>query len=207
MLTTQKLTLAFLSLGLLALSFAETAQAQSLWQQRKQSRVHVFRDVKARNTGDLLTVVVKVATDVNNQNRRSMQKTTDAEANGQAGFSGAAGAGTLQADYTTDSSRNFQGNSSLNVANNFSDRFSVTVLDVQANGNLVIGGKRRVNVEGDVRTIVLTGIIRAIDIQHDNSIDSKYVANLRVQYESKGNTKEFTRQGWLMKRLNKVWPF
>lgn len=200
--------LGFLSLAVIFhFVSADCAQGQSLWQKRARNRENIFRDVKARKTGDLLTVLVNIKSDVKNENRRQMNKTTAADASGDTGFSGSAGAGSLQANYKTDSKRNFSGNSSVSLANNFSDQFTVAVLDVQPNGNLIIGGKRRILVEGDERTIILTGIVRAVDIQHNNSIQSQHVANLSVQYAEQGQTKSFTRQGWLLRKINDVWPF
>jgi flagellar basal body L-ring protein FlgH len=62
-------------------------------------------------------------------------------------------------------------------------------------------------VAGDLRCLVLSGIVRWQDISADNSIQSRYVSNLEMHYEEKGVEPHFTSQGWLGKATNWLWPF
>lgn len=84
---------------------------------------------------------------------------------------------------------------------------TVTVMDKLPNGNLVIGGKRRQVVSGEVRTLVVSGIVRPIDITPDNTILSQYVGDFHIDYVGKGPESEFANQGWLGKLLNVISPF
>ncbi len=202
-----KFVLTLFSATLLLVVSQNTAAAQSLWNQRNEQRVRPYRDLNARNTGDILTVIVNVATDVNNSEQRALNKTTAANASGDGSFGGAAGAGALNADYNTQSNRQHNGNSRFTANRTFSDRFTVKVLDVFPNGNLLIGGRRIVTVQGDKRQILLSGIVRGRDIQADNSISSRLIANLNVRYIGVGPEKNFTRPGWLHRQVTKVWPF
>ena len=154
-----------------------SVEAQSLWQHRSINRIRPYRNLNARRTGDLLTVIVSVNTDVNNREQRELNKTTAADASGEGSFGGAAGAGSLNADYQTQSNRQHSGNSSFSTNRTFADRFTVKVLDVFPNGNLLIGGKRLVTVQGDQRQILLTGIVRGRDISLNNTISSQLVGN------------------------------
>ena len=81
------------------------------------------------------------------------------------------------------------------------------MIDRLPNGNLVVSGSRDIVVEGDLRQLVLSGIIREFDIRDDNTVSSRNVAQLRIQYNGKGAETHFVNQGWLARRLNKWWPF
>jgi len=188
-------------------SKTENANAQSMWANRSQSQIASYRDTRARRVGDLITVAINETTDVQNQDSRALSKSTNADGSLDTGYGGSGTSGNITADYQTSSQRNFDGSTSFNSARNFSDRFTVAVLDVQPNGNMLIGGLRSVEVGQDQRTLVLSGMIRAVDIRADNSVNSQLVANLELKYAGKGVETEYTRQGWLMRKITKIWPF
>ena len=83
----------------------------------------------------------------------------------------------------------------------------MTVVDVLPNGNLVVEGTRRIAVQGDVRDIRLTGIVRQYDILPGNRVPSYLVADLRLTFDAQGAEQAFTSQGWLSRRFNRYWPF
>ncbi|MCA9056123.1 MAG: flagellar basal body L-ring protein FlgH, partial [Planctomycetaceae bacterium] len=70
-----------------------------------------------------------------------------------------------------------------------------------------VSGKRRVWVSGDETVLVLTGVVRAIDVGPANSVPSQLVSDLHLSYESDGPERRFTRQGWLSRRINRWSPF
>jgi len=182
--------------------------AQSMWQHRDPSRVLMFRDVKARVVGDVLTIIVSENTDVDHKDERTLEKTTNAS--GTFDFNGSTAGGqsaSANLDSATTSNRNFDGSSEFTVEREFSDRISVTVLDVLPNGNMVIGGKRRHVIAGESRVLVVSGIVRPFDVRPDNTVQSRFIANLEVAYHGKGPESSFSNQGWLGRLTNKIWPF
>lgn len=185
--------------------------AESLWKKRTHDQAFLFADSKARRVGDLLTVTVSQDTDVNSQENRGMGKSSDASeafsVDSEAGGGFGTQASNAALDFNNSSSRNFNGNSTFRSNQAFTDRMTVSVMDVLPNGNMVISGQRRVRVAGDERTLVLTGLIRAIDIGPDNTISSRHIGELRLLYEPAGPEQRFTRQGWLGRATNKIWPF
>lgn len=200
-------------LGGLCLSSAvsTTAQAESLWARRSSNHAYLFQDTRARRVGDLLTIVVAEDVSVNNSEDRALDKSTEADANldfesATGGGFGAQGA-TGMMDFGSSSSRSFGGEATYRSARAFSGRISVTVMDVLPNGNLVISGQRKINVAGDERTLVVSGIVRANDIGPDNTINSRFIADMRMHYVGQGVEQKFTNQGWLGRVVNVVWPF
>ncbi len=84
---------------------------------------------------------------------------------------------------------------------------TVTVTDVLPNGNLILRGTREITIQGDNRTLIVTEVVRAYDISPDNTVNSRLVSDLRMFYDGKGAEQAFTKQGWLGRIGNKVWPF
>lgn len=189
------------------------AQTSSLWQRRDPRLTNMFADVKARRPGDLLVIRINERSDVENKDQRLMQKqnSSSSDASGNFNLAGDFGStdGGLGFEQDSSAARNFQGNTQFKSEREFMDQFTVMVIDTTPNGNLLVSGTRHVELEGDRRTLVLTGTVRASDILPDNSIPSQKVANLDIRYASSGRDgaeQKFINQGWLGKRLNRIWP-
>lgn len=203
--------LAVCSPCVLALCLTEPVQAEALWKRQQPEQGLLFYDTQARRVGDLLTVEVREDSNVKNQDNRGLGKKTSAKglfkfgAKSDGGFSTQASESEL--DSELQSNRTFDGKSSFRSQRAFNDRVTVTVIDVLPNGNLVFRGCRKIHIEGDQRTLVVTGVVRPQDVSPDNTVNSRLVADLHMNYEGHGGEEGFIRQGWLGRAANKVWPF
>lgn len=83
---------------------------------------------------------------------------------------------------------------------------SARVIDRLPNGNLIIQAVREIIVSGERQVMVLSGIIRPVDIDDSNSIPSTKIADLQIQYGGTGTVTENMRRGWLTTFLSYVWP-
>jgi len=209
--TLRKVVLSTFVMMLLSVTLSQSAHAQtryqSLWDKRDPRKAFLFRDIKARNVGDFLTIAIVENTDVANSDSRGMSKQTDTSASGGFSYNGFGASGDATASLGAKSSRAFDGDTNFSSDRKFLDRFSVTVIDRLPNGNMVVSGSRDVMIEGDLRRLTLSGIVRGDDIRSDNSVLSTNVANLKTRYYGSGQESKFVNQGWLGKRLNKYWPF
>lgn len=189
----------------------ETASAQSLFQRRSRNQIDQYRDYAARQRGDTLSILIAESTDVENRDERTLDKTgrSSSTQGFDYGFGGDIGTSSGDAAFGTNSAnqRGFTGDAEFRSERQINDRFSVTVVDVQPNGNLVVEGTRRISIQGDVRHLRLTGIVRQYDILPGNNVPSYLVADLRVTLEGEGAEQAFTNQGWLSRRFNRWWPF
>ena len=84
---------------------------------------------------------------------------------------------------------------------------TVTVVGVLPNGNLVVEGRRCRVITHETRVLVVSGVVRPLDIGPYNTVQSSFIADFQVVYEGKGPESSFTNQGWLGKIVNYVWPF
>ncbi|MNN79681.1 Flagellar L-ring protein precursor [compost metagenome] len=75
------------------------------------------------------------------------------------------------------------------------------------NGNYFIAGSRELLLNGTKQTVRITGVIRPYDIAQDNTIDSKYISDAKILYETEGDIRESTRKPWGSRLVESVWPF
>ena len=185
--------------------------ADSLWKRRDPQRAFLFRDSRARNVGDLITVVISESSEVQNSENNSMDKsssnaaTSDFEAGSGGGLAEQSSNASLSIANTA--KRAFAGKTNYRDSREYSDNVTVTVVDVLPNGTMIIAGKRCLTIAGEQRTLTISGVVRPIDRGPDNKINSTLIADLRTVYEGNGASKRFVHQGWFSKAANKVWPF
>jgi flagellar L-ring protein precursor FlgH len=186
---------------------ADHANAQSLWQRRHPDRIFLVADTAARQVGDLVTVIIRETTDVENRDQRALGKDSDSSFEFDVSSSGNSSSSSGSFDISGNSNREFNGSSQYSVEQDFADKITVPVVEVLPNGHLVIAGRRQRLVAGEVRSLIISGVVRPIDIGPNNSVQSQYIANFKICYEGDGSETHFTNQGWSARILNKIWPF
>ena len=78
------------------------------------------------------------------------------------------------------------------------------VTEVLPSGDLVVEGLREVDINGDRNVVVLSGVVRSVDIQPGNVILSTQVGQLRIRALSAGLMHDSLTPGWLVRILNKI---
>ena len=81
------------------------------------------------------------------------------------------------------------------------------VAEVLPSGVLRVEGQKIISVNSEEQIMVISGLVRPRDINSDNIVDSKKVANMRIDYYGKGTVGEIQEPGWLMRAINILWPF
>lgn len=207
----RKLLWLFSLLMLLACG-ADPVAAQTLWDRRDRNMASLFHDYRARNVGDVLTVFIEETTGFDAQEKRAMDKKTNADANVGGTGSTSNLAGILRSfgyalDLNTNSARTFAGNNNSSIDRKFTDRMSFIVTAVLPNGNLIVEGYRERLITREMRILRLQGIVRPADIGPFNTVQSQFVADLRVTYEGKGPESAYTNNGWGGRIFNRLWPY
>jgi flagellar L-ring protein FlgH len=186
--------------------FAATfAQGGSIWAKRDRNSRNPYADDTARNIGDVLTIKIAEASKVDNKAKRDLQKdvTKSNTFNGKIGNFTDLGEFGLSAA----SSNKLNGKADYKDERTFEDSITVTVVDIQPNGNLVVMGVRNRNISGDTQVIEVSGIVRPSDILFDNTVKSTQVADFRIVSKNGGIAEPYTRPGWLGGIFDKLWPF
>jgi len=193
------------------LAMQTPTNADSLWQKRSRQRAFMFYDQPIYDVGDHVTILINQNTIVDNSEEKKLAKQAkvsesfdfDSESSGGLGEQGA----TASLDLSNDAKRSFDGEAESTIDNRFTDRVTVTVREVLPNGNLRVSGDRKIKVDGNDRHLLFSGVIRQLDIAPNGTIGSDFIANLNVQYVGLGEHQAFTRQGWLGRSFNRIWPF
>ena len=84
---------------------------------------------------------------------------------------------------------------------------SAMVVEVLSNGNLVILGEKQLALTEGSEFIQVKGIIRPADIQPDNTVLSRRIANAQISYRGTGALAKASKPGWGTGLLFKFWPF
>ena len=84
---------------------------------------------------------------------------------------------------------------------------AVTVVQVLANGNLVLRGEKQLALSEGSEVIQVAGTIRPEDVAPNNTVQSRRLANAQITYRGTGDLAAATRAGWGTSGLLKLWPF
>lgn len=184
--------------------------AGSLW---TESRGGLFPDMKARTVGDIVTVAI-----TENASASKEAKTeTSRDSSMSAGITNLLGlertlasmAGYSDATSLIDASakNDFEGSGKTSRKENLVATLTSQVVEVLPNGNLRIKGNKTVTVNSETQIVQLSGIVRPSDISTANVVDSKKVLNARIAYVGDGVISDKQQPGWLVRGLDRVWPF
>jgi len=172
----------------------------------------LYKDSKARNIGDLLTVIIEeessASTDASGSANRSSSM------GGSANFThpnidGKSTAWTNAAlpSYTMDISKSFSGSGSTENSDQLKSKITVRITDILPNGSLIVEGKRSVMIQDETMQVVLTGTVRIKDISKDNTISSTLIADTTIRYKSTGPMTKNQKMGLLTRIWNWINPF
>jgi flagellar L-ring protein precursor FlgH len=84
---------------------------------------------------------------------------------------------------------------------------SVTVVEVLANGNLMVRGEKQLALTEGAEVIQVSGIIRPDDVSPNNMVQSRRLANAQISYRGTGDMAAVAKTGWGTKALLQIWPF
>nr|WP_316644348.1 flagellar basal body L-ring protein FlgH [uncultured Roseateles sp.] len=114
----------------------------------------------------------------------------------------------LNADANAAGSDSFKGSGSTEASSSFNTQLAVTVINVLANGHLLVAGERSTGLNGGVNTLRFSGIVDPRDIRPGNVVSSKEVVNASLESVGQGDVSEAASRTWLQRVLTKsmaVW--
>jgi flagellar L-ring protein precursor FlgH len=188
---------------------AASYNPNSLW--RNGSRAF-FKDQRAHQIGDILTVAVNFTDRANiaNQTQRSRSNKEDSSLNDFIGsklLTGTAAALLPGNILDADSIASSDGKGSVQRQEALKTTVAAVVTQVLPNGNLVVEGKQEVRVNFEVRELIVAGIVRPEDIQSDNTIDSSKIAQARIAYGGRGQISDVQQPRYGQQVLDILLPF
>lgn len=84
---------------------------------------------------------------------------------------------------------------------------TVTVIEILANGNLVVRGEKKLGLSEGTEVIQVSGVIRPQDVGPNGTVNSLRLANAQISYRGTGDLALASKPGWGTTGLMKFWPF
>lgn len=182
---------------LLCIALALPASAVSLFPLDKGS---MYADRKARNVGDLVTVIIVEQA----QARQTANTSTGKESQVQVG----PGLGVL-ADliplFGMGGGDSYSASGQTTRGGSLTAKITTKVIEVLPNDTLRIEGKQTIVINGEEQEIIIRGTVRTRDISPDNTILSPLVADAEISFEGSGIVADKNNPGILTRLFN--WLF
>lgn len=156
------------------------------------------QDRRAYRVGDILTVKLDESTQASKQARTNFGKKNDVSI----GIPEAFGHSVDKLAGSIDGNRNFNGNATSQQQNSLRGAITVAVYKVLPNGVLAVRGEKWLTLNQGDEYMRVTGLVRAEDIERDNSISSQRIANARISYAGRGALSDANSAGWLTRFFN-----
>jgi flagellar L-ring protein precursor FlgH len=161
-------------------------------------RGSLFTDHEARRVGDALTILIVEST----QAAKSTLTRTKSEANHDASSFGRLDFLDM---WNLDVNNSSLGEGSTARRGDLQARITAKVVEIDANGLLVVEGTRAVRVNGEEEHIKLRGSVRPNDIGEDNTVLSTFLADASIEFTGEGVLASAERPGILTRMFN--WIF
>ncbi|MEK1852682.1 MAG: flagellar basal body L-ring protein FlgH [Phyllobacterium sp.] len=180
-------------------------QKYSLWQDRQAS---FFRDPRASNPGDVLTVVIRIDEEAKFDNKSNRSRVSSQVYGGKADISGSGfPGGTIDGNLDLNSDTNSKGEGKIERSEKVDLRVAAIVTNILPNGNLVVQGSQEIRVNNELRILNVAGVVRPRDISGYNTISYEKIAEARISYGGRGRQSEVQQPPWGQQVLDTVAPF
>lgn len=168
--------IALLAAAVIISAAGGSAQAVSLWDDRSS----LFKDSKASSIGDIVLVDINESFDDSDEGKVTNTKTSDNNIGN--------GFGILDfiRSFGLSTTNNMTGNTKVERTKDLTGTVSCIVTDVLPNGNLVIEGDRYLVAGAEKMNVRFSGVVRQMDISHNNRVPSDRVANAEIYVSGKG---------------------
>lgn len=185
-----------------------SSQSNSLWQTGAKA---FFKDQRAKNIGDILTVTVNFDEkteykETYSRDRESKEKTDLTNFFGVSKDLAKAGLEppTL---INLNSKPETKGNGDIQKDTKIKTTLAATVTQILPNGNLVIWGRQEARLNNEVKEVQITGVIRPEDITSSNTIPLEKIAEARLSVGGRGQLSDLQQPAWGQQILDIITPF
>tara|TARA_R110001592_G_scaffold27763_13_gene102745 strand:+ start:33234 stop:33989 length:756 start_codon:yes stop_codon:yes gene_type:complete len=188
-----------------------TPQKNSLWQ---SDRVTFFKDQRASNIGDIITVTIDIKDEATLENDTTKSRSSD-ESAGMGSLLGLEGSlsrilpeavdNNSLADFGSNSSHT--GSGSVERDEEVKLRLAALITQILPNGNMVIHGNQEVLVNFEKRILQIDGVIRPEDISTDNTVSYDQIAEARIVYGGEGQITDVQQPRYGQQLYDVIFPF
>ncbi|MCB9728875.1 MAG: flagellar basal body L-ring protein FlgH [Deltaproteobacteria bacterium] len=168
-------------------------------------------DHRAMRKGDIVTVRVSERADAQRGASTDLSRSSDTHMNISAFLGLMSKLGAILDNgnelLSLGSGSTFRGEGSTSRTEKLEATVPALVREVLPNGNLFIEGHRVVLVNSEEHHFYISGLIRPVDIQQDNSVASYLIADAEIEFTGRGVVTEKLDPPWLQRGLDFIRPF
>lgn len=186
-------------------------EQNSLWASNRQT---FFKDQRASNVGDIITVLINIndTAELENESSRSRSSNESAELPSLLGYEQALDRILPQAVDNTDlvdagADSSHTGTGSIEREEEVTMRMAALISQVLPNGNMVINGKQEVLVNFEKRILRIDGVIRPEDISVANTVSYDQIAEARIIYGGEGQITDVQQPRYGQQLYDIIFPF
>ena len=193
------------SLDSIAQVYPVSQETQSTW---IGGSADFFRDRRAHNVGDIITVEISIndKAALNNNSNLSRSSSADGDLGLTYDVMGVVGMDTnAQGDIHSNSSSSGEGTTARSEKIQLS--VAAVVTEVLPNGYLVIKGTQEILVNFEGRILSIAGVVQPRNISDDGRVAYDKIAEARISYGGKGTISDVQKPGWGHRFWNKYTPF
>ena len=183
------------------------------------SNISLFEDYRARRVGDILTIRLEEQTDAEKETETTISKSTSNGITNPTIFGTTpqfdlpsklplANTNDNNLAFSLGSTHDFSGAGDSDQSNKLTGDISVSVVEVLPNGNMLVRGEKVITINQGNEYIRISGMISPRDLDSNNAISSKRVADAQISYVGDGPTQDANVVGWLSRFfLSSLMPF
>ncbi len=185
----------------------------SLWPDESQG-AYLFSDYRAFRAMDIITIVI------NEDTKGNKKAKTDAESKYSlmASISNFLGIETRKwaennpdlepsSMINAETNAKFNGDTKMERSGSLKAKVSAVIMEVFPNGLMRVEGTKIVSMDTEEEIVVISGLVRARDIDSSNLVDSARIANMRIDLYGQGLLAEHNKPGWGARAFEYIWPF
>ncbi len=185
----------------------------SLWRPGAKA---FFKDIRAKEVGDILTVRLKLddKAKLENKTNRGRDDSEKQETNILLGYEAsfnhifgndAVAQGGTMFDFGT--KMDTEGDGAIDRSEEVEMTVAAVVTQKLPNGALAILARQEVRVNYELREMLVTGVVRAQDIDADNSVSHEKIAEMQVAYGGRGTLSDLQQPRWGTQVWDILFPF
>lgn len=186
---------------LVLMTVADATSAASLW--LSGNDLYSSKNAREYTPGDIITIVISEESNAQSKATTSTQKdsTTEVTTGPEIPI-----VKNLVKNFVgkTEVNNEFDGEGTTTRSGKLTGTITATVLEILSNGNLLIEGSRSIVVNRETQIMKVRGVARPRDIDANNTINSKLLADAQIKFDGRGVVGRPNRPGIVTRLFQSV---
>ncbi|MFO7985598.1 MAG: flagellar basal body L-ring protein FlgH [Desulfatiglandaceae bacterium] len=185
----------------------------SLWQDKGELS-SLFKDYKASNVGDVVTVYLDPGSELTGESGANTNVSREGGVGGnlKAGWDGNWKKAEYKGSVNADINNSSDGGGKTTRTGFLTGTITARVVKVLPDGNLVIVGGREITVNNETQDLLISGIIQPRDIRYEPKkrryeVYASCISDAKFAYKGRGVIAQRQRPGWFSNLFNVISPF